>query len=110
MSKYRVRKVYEERYKNYVSNYHINQVRELEEGGAPGLALAPEPVSKDRLKNKNKQRQDPLGLAEVVPLVDGGQGLPVLRPAWKVNTKYAPSSGQRLRLSMHDKAYERDSM
>ncbi len=108
MSKYRVRKVYEERYKNYVSNYHVNLVRELEEGGAPALALAPEPVSKDRLKNKNKQRQDPL--ADAVPVVDGGQGLPVLRPVWKVNAKYTPSSGQRLRLSMHDKAYERDSM
>lgn len=107
MSKYRVRKVYEERYNNYVSNYHINQVRELEEGGAP-VMLAPEPVNKDRLKNKNKQRQDPL--AEMNPIADGSAALPALRPAWKVNAKYTPSSGQRLRLCMYDKAYERDSM
>lgn len=107
MSKYRVRKVYEERYNNYVSNYHVNLVKELEEGGAQAN-LAPEPVSKDRLKNKSKQRQDPL--AEILPIVDGGHALPALRPAWKVNTKYTPSSGQRLRLCMYDKAYERDSM
>jgi hypothetical protein len=107
MSKYRVRKVYEERYKNYVSNYHINQIHELEEGGAPSI-LAPEPISKDRLKNKNKQRQEPL--ADINLIADGGLAIPVLRPTWKVNTKYVPSSGQRLRLSMHDKAYERDSM
>lgn len=108
MSKYRVRKVYEERYNNYVSNYHINQVKELEEGGAPAN-LAPEPVSKDRLKNKSKQRQDPI--AEILPIVDGSAAaLPALRPTWKVNAKYTPSSGQRLRLCMYDKAYERDSM
>ncbi len=107
MSKYRVRKVYEERYNNYVSNYHVNLVKELEEGGAQAN-LAPEPVSKDRLKNKSKQRQDPL--AEILPIVDGGNALPALRPSWKVNTKYTPSSGQRLRLCMYDKAYERDSM
>jgi len=109
MNRYRTRKVYEERMDNYVRNYHINQVRELDENAVQ--VAAPEPVSKDRLKNKNKQRQEPIAQIDVAVNDAGEPVKAVLRPLWKVNAKYTPANNAyRLRLSPYNKAYERDSM
>ena len=109
MTRYRTRKVYEERYNNYVSNFHANQVRALNEDGTMVTVTAdPIPVSKDRLKKKNKILQE--APATELATNEAGQSVRVVRPAWKVNSAYKPNPGYRLRLCMFDKAYERDSM
>ena len=112
MSKYRTHKVYEERYNSYVNNHHINQVRAFDENATP-IVLAPEPVSKDRLKNKQKNRQQDLSQQlEVVAAVDGAEPAMVLRPSWKINTEYkvATHPTYRIRVSGLNKGFERDSL
>lgn len=117
MSRYRTHKVYEERYNNYVNGFHINVVRSFDEN-APSVALPVEPVTKDRLKNKNKQRQEAIQQIETLIIGDaqanGGdaQAKTAVRPSWKVNTQYhLPTAGTyRLRLCGVNKAYERDSL
>lgn len=115
---FKTRQVYRERLDNYVRNFHVNQVNEFEKlASASNVvpSVEAEPVSKESLKNKQKNKKDNIQPAEILEQKsESGENIqiPIYRPAWKVDKKYSEmnTSGHRIHLSTHDKGFERDSL
>jgi hypothetical protein len=115
---FKTRQVYRERLDNYVRNFHVNQVNDLEELAAtPNVVsvLEAEPVSKESLKNKQKNKKDNIQPSEIlIQKSASGENIqiPIYRPSWKVDKKYSDinTSGHRIHLSTHDNGFERDSL
>jgi hypothetical protein len=114
MSKYKTRQIYKERFESYVENFHTNQVKNHEQKVVPDV-----PISKDKLKTKSKNKQQPINPDNIEHIEGGNDNILgsnntvkkiEFKPLWAINPKYVIGSGSKLRLTTVNKGFERDSI